>query len=94
MNLRRRLPALGLVVVALTLSAVIVGRVSAGADPAPHETTPIVLAPAASPAPTPSPTTRSPDDDDDDFDRTVPDPRDIDDDEHDDERGRDHPEDD
>ncbi len=41
MDLRRRLPAMVLAIVALALTAVIVSRVSAGADPAPRDTTPI-----------------------------------------------------
>ena len=49
MDLRRRLPAAVLAVIALALTAVIVSRVSAGADPAPRDTTPIVIAPDASP---------------------------------------------
>ena len=52
MDLRRRLPATVLAVVALALTAIIVSRVSAGADPAPRDTTPIRIDPDASPAPT------------------------------------------
>jgi hypothetical protein len=52
MDLRRRLPAAVLAVIALALTAVIVSRVSAGADPAPRDTTPIVISPDASPSPT------------------------------------------
>jgi hypothetical protein len=76
MDLRRRLPAAVLAVVALTLTAIIVSRVSAGADPAPRDTTPIHIDPHASPTPTVAPggdadqsgkvTPRLRDDDDDD----------------------------
>jgi hypothetical protein len=52
MDLRRRLPAAVLAVIALALTAVIVSRVSAGADPAPRDTTPIVISPDANPSPT------------------------------------------
>jgi len=52
MDLRRRLPAAVLAVVALALTAVIVSRVSAGADPAPRDTTPITVAPGSGPTPT------------------------------------------
>jgi hypothetical protein len=75
MDLRRRLPAAVLAVVALALTAIIVSRVSAGADPAPRDTTPIRIDPNASPTPTVGPgdddqsgkvTPRLRDDDDDD----------------------------
>lgn len=67
MNVTRRLPGLLLAVVAVALLAVIVGRVSAGADPAPQDTSPIVLKtpPPSTPTPTPSVTPTSDDDDDD-----------------------------
>jgi len=106
MDLRRRLPPTVLAVVALALTAVIVSRVSAGADPAPQDLRPIVISPAASPTPPATTTTPSSDDDgddDDDYEREVPEPKDIDDgDDHsgkgrggdDDHSGRDHPEDD
>ncbi len=65
-----------LAVVALALTAIIVSRVSAGADPAPRDTTPMRIAPDASPTPTVAPgdegdesgkvTPRLRDDDDDD----------------------------
>lgn len=60
MDLRHRLPATLLAVVALALSAVIITRVSAGADPAPQETTPIEITRTAGtgPIPTPHPTSR------------------------------------
>lgn len=71
MNMSRRLPGLLLAVVAVALTAVIFGRVSAGADPAPQDTTPIVLEPSppASTSPEPQPTpstspTNAPDDGD------------------------------
>jgi hypothetical protein len=89
MNATRRLPGILLAVVAIALIVVIGGRVSAGADPAPQDTRPIVISP---PAPTLAPPTVAPtesvddDDDDDDegrFDRTVPTPRDLDDDDDD-----------
>lgn len=75
MDLRRRLPTAVLAVVALALTAIIVSRVSAGADPAPRDTTPIRIDPDASPTPTVAPggddqsgkvTPRLRDDDDDD----------------------------
>jgi len=76
MDLRGRLPAMVLAIVALALTAVIVSRVSAGADPAPRDTTPIRIDPNANPTPTLAPgddgdksgkvTPRLRDDDDDD----------------------------
>lgn len=85
MNLTRRLPGLLLAVVAIALTAVIAGRVSAGADPAPQDTQPIVLETTQAPSsPTPTPTpSASPSidtDDDDDDDRVKPRLRDDDDD--------------
>lgn len=102
MDLRRRLPALVMAVIALALTAVITMRVAAGADSEPQDFTPIVISPAATPTPTPTTTTRPSDDgdDDDDYEREVPPPKDIDDDDDhsggndDDSSGRDHPEDD
>ena len=75
MDLRRRLPAAVLAVVALALTAVIVSRVSAGAEPAPRDTTPIVITPDASPTPATTPTP-----DDDDSGKVTPQLRDDDDD--------------
>ncbi len=66
-----------------------VGSESAGADPAPQDTTPVVIPPSSAPGPTPGPSATPapvPTDDDDDvddddpFDSTVPAPRDYDDD--------------
>jgi hypothetical protein len=105
MDPRRRLPGLLLAVVAAGLTAVIVTRVSAGAAPEPHDTTPIVIRePAAAPTePTakakPRPTRTTAHTSDDDYTPTVPQPRTVEDD-HSGKgrggggRGRDHPEDD
>ena len=87
MDLRRRLPAAVLAVVALALTAVIVSRVSAGADPAPRDTTPIVIAPESSPTPTATPT---PGDDDDHSGKVTPQLRDDDDDDGPDDDDDDH----
>ncbi|KAA1398107.1 hypothetical protein [Aeromicrobium ginsengisoli] len=82
MDLRRRLPAAVLAVVALVLTAVIVSRVSAGADPAPRDTTPITVAPDPSSTPTATPT--------DDSGRITPKVRDDDDDDGPDDDDDDH----
>jgi hypothetical protein len=77
MTLRARLPLIALTLVALALGAVIVMRVSAGADPAPQNTDPIVIhAPASKPTtkPTTTPTTK--------VTQVAPPPRNIDDDGH------------
>jgi type IV secretory pathway VirB10-like protein len=97
MDVRRRLPGAVLAVVAVALTVVIATRVSAGADPEPRDTSPIVITPSATPKTTPTPkptkTTERPDD----YEQTVPPPRNLDDD-HSGKggggRGRDHPEDD
>jgi hypothetical protein len=85
-----------LVVVALTLTGLVVARVSAQGEDSPTDHPPIVV-PSASVDPSPSTSAKGDDDDDDDdddgFDKVQPRPRDIDDDD-DDDRGRDHPEDD
>lgn len=81
-----------LAVVALTLTGLIVARVSAQVDDSPTEHPPIVV-PSSSvdPSPTPSPTSDD-DDDDDGFDKVQPRPRDIGD--ADDDGERDDPGDD
>lgn len=80
-----------LAVVTLTLTGLIVARVSAQVDDSPTEHPPIVV-PSSSfdPSPTPSPTSDD-DDDDDGFDKIQPRPRDIGD---DDDSERDEPGDD
>lgn len=83
MDLRRRLPAAVLAVVALALTAVIVSRVSAGADPAPRDTTPIRIDPGASPTPTAA-------DEDDRSGKVTPRLRDDDDDDGPDDDDDDH----
>ncbi|KRC64142.1 hypothetical protein ASE12_04800 [Aeromicrobium sp. Root236] len=86
MDLRRRLPAAVLAVVALALAAVIVSRVSAGADPAPRDTTPITIAPDQDPTPSTTPTHG----DDDTSGKVTPRVRDDDDDDGPDDDDDDH----
>ncbi len=70
----RRLALALLGVVAAVLIAVIAVRLSAGADPAPQDTTPVVIPPSSAPSPGPSatpvpvPTDDDADDPDDDDD--------------------------
>ena len=82
-----------LAVVALTLTGLIVARVSAQVEDSPTEHPPIIV-PSSSVDPSPTPSTQADDDDDDDdddgFDKVQPRPRDIDDDDDD----RDEPGDD
>ena len=80
-----------LAVVSLTLTGLIVARVSAQVEDSPTEHPPIVV-PSASVDPSPSASARGDDDDDDDdddgFEKIQPRPRDIgDDDDDDDDRG-------
>lgn len=77
MSLRTRLPALALALVALVLTALVVSRVSAGADPAPQNTKPIVVTPSATPTPTEAKATTPAGDDG--FTQVTPVPRGIDD---------------
>jgi uncharacterized membrane protein YgcG len=77
MSLRSRLPVVLLALVALALGAVIVMRVSAGADPAPRNTDPIVIHPSTS-RPTHQPTKKPTST----VTQIAPPPRNIDDDGH------------
>jgi uncharacterized membrane protein YgcG len=85
MTLRSRLPVLLLALVALALGGVIVMRVSAGADPAPEDTTPIVISSTPTDTPNHEPTHRPSDDsthgpsDSGKYTQVVPTPRTIDD---------------
>ena len=80
-----------LAVVTLTLTGLIVARVSAQVEDSPTDHPPLVV-PSSSVDPSPDPSPKSDDDDDDDgFDKVQPRPRDIGD---DDDRERDEPGDD
>ena len=74
-----------LAVVTLTLTGLIVARVSAQVDDSPTDHPPIVV-PSSSVDPSPAPSPKSDDDDDDGFEKVQPRPRDIGD-EDDDDRG-------
>lgn len=87
MHLRRRLPGVLLLVAALALTAVIASRVSAGADPAPRDTSPIVITPSTPDTPSADPTVVPPDDN-----KVVPRLRDDDDDDGPDDDDDDHDE--
>ncbi|MCW2801558.1 MAG: hypothetical protein JWQ70_3030 [Aeromicrobium sp.] len=78
MTARSRLPKAALALVALVLGVVIAMRVSAGADPAPQNTNPIVIGTPQTTTPTtdPSDQPRS----NDDYTHITPEPRDINDD--------------
>jgi hypothetical protein len=78
-----------LAVVSLTLTGLIVARVSAQVEDSPTDHPPIVVpSSSVAPSPTPSPRTGDDDDDDDGFEKVQPRPRDIgDDDDDDDDRG-------
>ena len=79
-----------LAVVTLTLTGLIVARVSAQVDDSPTDHPPLVV-PSSSVDPSPAPSPKSDDDDDDGFDKVQPRPRDIGD---DDDNERDDPGDD
>jgi len=81
-----------LAVVALTLTGLVVARVSAQVGDSPTDHPPIVV-PSSSVDPSPTPSPRSDDDDDDGFEKVQPRPRDIGDDDADDNE-RDDPGDD